>query len=81
MRSPKSNTTMGYAASAVELIADWAVDVVGLRRLTLLAEPENVASIAVAERAGFRRDRLLDAHDTDWRDGRVRDFVRFVRVP
>jgi RimJ/RimL family protein N-acetyltransferase len=69
----------GYAAAAVELVSTWALADVGLQRLTLLAEPENAASIAVAERAGFRRDVLLEAHDTDWRDGRVRDFVRFVR--
>lgn len=69
----------GYAAAAVALVAGWALGDLDLRRLTLLAEPENAASIAVAERAGFTKDVLLRAHDTDWRDGRVRNFLRFIR--
>ncbi len=69
----------GFAAAAVGLVATWALESVGLTQLTILAEPENAASIAVAERAGFTRDAVLVGHDTDWRDGRVRDFVRFVR--
>ena len=69
----------GYATTAVELVSSWALGVLGLRRLTLLVEPPNVASIAVAARAGFVRDAELPAHDTDWRDGRVRDFIRFGR--
>ena len=69
----------GYAAAAVQLVSAWALADLRLHRLTLLVEPENAASISVAERAGFAKDVLLRAHDTDWRDGRERDFIRFVR--
>ena len=67
----------GAATRAVRLVCSWALDL-GLHRLTLLAEPHNSASLGVAERAGFRRDRLLRAHDVDWRDGRIRHFWRYV---
>lgn len=70
----------GVATRAVILVCQWALDL-GLHRLTLLAEPHNKASLGVAERAGFRRDRLLRAHDIDWRDGRVRHFWRYVLEP
>ena len=68
----------GIASRAVRLVCGWAFDALGLERLTLLAEPANDASQRVAERCGFRRDVLLTAHDVDWRDGRSRDFWRFV---
>lgn len=69
----------GLATRAVRLVARWALADVGLARLTLLAEPGNAASLAVAARVGFPCDGL-SVSDTDWRDGRRRDFVVFSIV-
>jgi RimJ/RimL family protein N-acetyltransferase len=69
----------GLATRAVRLVARWALADLGLTRLTLLAEPENTASLAVATRTGFRREYGTVA-DTDWRDGRRREFVVFSVV-
>lgn len=47
----------GVAARAVRLLTAWAWDC-GLDRLELWAHVDNVASQRVAERAGFRRERV-----------------------
>ena len=49
----------GVATRATRLIAGWGIDSLGLQRLELLAEVENVASQKVAEKAGFQRECLL----------------------
>ena len=46
----------GYAARALELLTQWAFDDLGLPRLVLEIDEENVASIRVAERCGYVRD-------------------------
>jgi RimJ/RimL family protein N-acetyltransferase len=51
--------TKGVASGAVRLATSWAMDELGLARLELHIEPENVASCAVAERAGYVREALL----------------------
>lgn len=69
----------GAATVAVQLIARWAFDELGVQRLELTTAPENVASQRVAERAGFTREgvlRGLQAKD----DGR-RDSVMFSLLP
>ena len=43
----------GAATRAVELLAGWAFETLGLQRLELRAQEANRASRAVAERAGF----------------------------
>jgi RimJ/RimL family protein N-acetyltransferase len=61
----------GVATAAVRLISRFGFDELEAARIDLLAEPENVASVRVAEGAGFRRERLLrdeivikgEAHD------------------
>jgi len=68
----------GVATRAVHLITRWAFTEAGLQRLTLRVEPCNAASLAVARRAGFQPERLLRGYDTDWRDGRRRDFLLFT---
>lgn len=45
----------GYATRAATLLAEWATRDLGVARLELEIEPDNVASIRVAERLGFRR--------------------------
>jgi RimJ/RimL family protein N-acetyltransferase len=53
----------GVATRALVLLSRWAARERGLGRLQLIVEPDNLASIRVAERAGFRRE------------GRLRDYI------
>jgi len=69
----------GAATTAVRLVAAWAFDDLGIKRLSLQTAPENRASQRVAERAGFTREGLLRA----WMptaEGR-RDSVMFSLLP
>jgi RimJ/RimL family protein N-acetyltransferase len=43
----------GFASRSLILLRDWAHEVLGHDRLTLLIHPDNAASRRVAERAGF----------------------------
>ena len=45
----------GLATRAVRLVCEWAFSDIGLPKLRLQTEPDNLASQRVAERAGFRR--------------------------
>jgi RimJ/RimL family protein N-acetyltransferase len=49
----------GLAAHALVLVSRWGFDELGLKRIGLLADPRNVASARVAERAGFQREGVL----------------------
>jgi RimJ/RimL family protein N-acetyltransferase len=57
----------GITTEAVRGAVAWAQEQ-GIRRLTLTAHPENVASQRVAEKAGFRRIGLVP-HEPPFRDG------------
>jgi RimJ/RimL family protein N-acetyltransferase len=52
----------GVASRALRLLSRWALREHGLARVQLLVEPDNVASIRVAENAGFRREALLRSY-------------------
>jgi RimJ/RimL family protein N-acetyltransferase len=52
----------GVATRALRLLVRYAVRKHGLARLQLIVEPENVASIRVAENAGFVREALLRSY-------------------
>ena len=52
----------GVATRALRLLARWAAEEHGLARLQLVVEPENLASIRVAEKAGFRREARLRSY-------------------
>ena len=69
----------GLAAHALVLISRWGFDELGVRRIGLLADPRNVASLRVAERAGFQREGVLRA----WVDvnGKHVDYVSFSLIP
>ena len=69
----------GVATHAVLLLARWAFDELGIRRLQLTCGPENHASQRVAERAGFTREALLRSH-IPFKGGR-RDTVVFSLLP
>ena len=49
----------GVMIRAVRLISYWAINQVGVERVVILTHPENHASRAVAEGAGFKRDGVL----------------------
>lgn len=66
----------GVATRAVEIIRDWAFVELGLPQLELVTDPDNVASQRIAEKAGFRRRRLLRRH-VEVR-GERRDVVLFA---
>jgi [ribosomal protein S5]-alanine N-acetyltransferase len=52
----------GVATGALRLVARWALRELGLPRVQLVTDPENVPSQLVAERAGFRREGLLRSY-------------------
>lgn len=46
----------GYATEAVIAIRDYAFSVIGLRRLVALVDPNNVASVRIAEKLDMRHE-------------------------
>ncbi len=71
----------GAATIAVQLIARWAFDELGVQRLELTTAPENVASQRVAERAGFTREGVLRALTAATKNDGRRDSVMFSLLP
>jgi RimJ/RimL family protein N-acetyltransferase len=69
----------GLATSALLLVARWAFDALGVKRIGLNADPRNVASVRVAERVGFTREGLLRS----WADvnGERVDQLSFSLLP
>jgi [ribosomal protein S5]-alanine N-acetyltransferase len=69
----------GLATSALVLVAGWAFDALGVKRIGLNTDPRNVASVRVAERVGFTREGLLRS----WADinGERVDQVSFSLLP
>jgi RimJ/RimL family protein N-acetyltransferase len=49
----------GYASEALGAVAKWALTEGGIQRAWLTANTDNVASVRVAEKAGFRREGTL----------------------
>lgn len=49
----------GYASEALSAVASWALIEGGVQRAWLTANTDNVASVRVAEKAGFRREGTL----------------------
>jgi RimJ/RimL family protein N-acetyltransferase len=52
----------GVASRALRLLSRWALREHGLARVQLIVEPDNAASIRVAENAGYRREALLRSY-------------------
>jgi RimJ/RimL family protein N-acetyltransferase len=69
----------GVATRAVGLLARWALRELGLARLALFTDPDNIASQRVAERCGFAREGLLRSFEE--RNGRRDDLVVFSLLP
>ncbi|MGZ4395378.1 MAG: GNAT family N-acetyltransferase [Gaiellaceae bacterium] len=70
----------GAATVAVQLVARWAFDALGVQRLELTTAPDNVASQRVAERVGFTREGVLRGLVATKKNGR-RDNVMFSLLP
>jgi RimJ/RimL family protein N-acetyltransferase len=70
----------GAATVAVQLIARWAFNELGVQRLELTTAPENVASQRVAERAGFVREGVLRGLQATTNNER-QDTVMFSLLP
>ena len=52
----RSARSQGYATEALVAVARWALTAGGIQRVWLTANTVNLASIRVAEKAGFRRE-------------------------
>lgn len=70
----------GICTGALRLLSHWALDELGLERLDLITDPDNLASQRCAERVGFQREGVMRAH-LRHPDGRVRDSVMFSLLP
>jgi len=70
----------GMATRAVELLARWAFEQVGVARLIAGTDPANVASQRVLQRAGFEREALMRGR-LPGPDGKRLDDIQWVRLP
>jgi RimJ/RimL family protein N-acetyltransferase len=70
----------GICTRALTMISRWGLEELGLQRLELITDPDNVASQRVAEKVGFRREGILRSH-LRHRDGLRRDSVMFSLLP
>ncbi len=71
----------GYISRAVRLLARWAFDDLGLARLELTTDPENIASQKVAERCGFQMEGQLRSHLRVLHSGQRRDSLLYSLLP
>jgi RimJ/RimL family protein N-acetyltransferase len=71
----------GYMTTAVRLLAAWALNELGLARLELTTDPENVASQRVAERCGFKREGYLRSNMRIRHSGERRDSLVYGLLP
>jgi RimJ/RimL family protein N-acetyltransferase len=71
----------GYAARALRLLSDWLLEDLGMARVQLRADSENLASRRVAERAGYVEEGTLRSARFNARLGGRRDFVIYSRLP
>jgi RimJ/RimL family protein N-acetyltransferase len=70
----------GVAPDALRALSLWAFESLGLGRVELVTDPENIASQHVAEKAGFQREGVLRSVLLN-RDGTRRDGVMFSLLP
>jgi RimJ/RimL family protein N-acetyltransferase len=70
----------GITTHALQILCGHAFKELGLERLDLITDPDNLASQRVAEKVGFQREGLLRSHVIH-PDGRRRDSVMFSLLP
>jgi [ribosomal protein S5]-alanine N-acetyltransferase len=68
----------GVATRALRLLSRWLLDELGLARIEVHVEPENIPSRRVAERAGFTQEGLLRSYME--LAGRRRDLLSYSLV-
>lgn len=71
----------GVMTAAVRLVAAWAFDTAGMRRVQLTTDPDNHASQAVARRCGFTLEGRLRGHLGHPRTGLRRDSLMWGLLP
>ena len=69
----------GYAARAIHLACEWAFAKLGVERMEIYVEPDNMASRGAALRAGFTEEGVLRARGQF--GGERRDLVLYSRLP
>ena len=69
----------GLGTRAVRLLARWAFEAHGIERLEAHVQPDNMPSLALAERVGFRREGLMRSHSV--MRGRRVDLVLLAMLP
>ena len=70
----------GLTTAALAALSRWGFDELGLGRVELVTDPDNIASQRVAEKAGFTREGVLRSILIN-RDGSRRDGVMFSLLP
>jgi len=70
----------GYMTRAVVVVTRYAIDR-GAERVYLRADPQNVASCRVAEKAGFTREGVLRSAHWNPRLGRRQDWAIYALLP
>lgn len=71
----------GFMSRALRLVADWVVREQGGQRVYLRADPENVASCRVAEKAGFTREGVLRSAHWNDRQQRRQSWTVYSLLP
>jgi len=71
----------GYVSRAVRLLARWGFEELGLARIALTTDPENLGSQRVAERCGFTQEGRLRSHMLVRHTGRRRDSLVYGLLP
>jgi len=71
----------GLTTRALSLLSRWALDEAGAQRVQLRADVLNVASLRVAEKAGFTREGTLRASGFNDRQSRRVDYAVFSLLP
>lgn len=70
----------GLATAALRTLSRWTIEELGLGRIELATDPDNLASQRVAEKAGFQREGVLRSM-LPTREGPRRDGVMFSLLP
>jgi RimJ/RimL family protein N-acetyltransferase len=69
----------GVGSRALTMYSRWAFESLGLARLELLVQPDNDASLALANRVGYRHEGLLRSHSLI--RGERKDMVMLSLLP